>query len=148
DEERCTHPERDVERRDEAKVGPIGALEDKPVAECPSERVGRDKDPLRAGAMGGAETSQLGDEWIHATSLRSAVSLSGVLSRVCLARRACQFWRSFGHLSASRFAHKLSIGSADRAGHTLDVRPNGEIPGGVDQYACPIPLHVPPRPVS
>jgi hypothetical protein len=30
--------------------------------------VRRDKDPLGAGAMDRAETSELGDEWIHATS--------------------------------------------------------------------------------
>ena len=61
---------RDVERRDEAKVGPVGALEDETVAECPSERVGRNKNPLRAGAMCRAETSELGDEWIHDISVR------------------------------------------------------------------------------
>jgi len=73
---RSAHPERDVERRDEAKVGPVCPLEDEAVAECASERVGRDRDPLGAGAISRAETSELGDEWIHATSLPHLLSRS------------------------------------------------------------------------
>lgn len=46
DEERRAHKERDIEGRDEPKVGPVGALEDQPVAERPADRVRRDKHPL------------------------------------------------------------------------------------------------------
>ena len=84
DEERRAHAERDVERRDESKVGPVGALEDEAVAEGASERVGRDEDPLRARAMCRAETSELGDEWIHATSLRR---LTGPDNQGCLSSK-------------------------------------------------------------
>ena len=66
---RSAHPERDVEKRDEAKVGPVGAFEDEAVTERASECVSRDKDPLRTRAMCRAETSELGDKWIHTISL-------------------------------------------------------------------------------
>ena len=43
-----------------------------------ADRVAGDKDPLRAGAMCRAETSELGDEWIHATFLhRPSATLKG-----------------------------------------------------------------------
>ena len=68
DEERCAHAERDVERRHEAEVEPVGAFARDPLAERASERVRRHENPFRAGTVFGAETSELGDEWIHATS--------------------------------------------------------------------------------
>ena len=70
DEERCAHAERDVEGCHEAEVEPVGALERDPLAERTAEGVGRYKDPFCTGAMYCAETSELGDEWIHAISLR------------------------------------------------------------------------------
>ena len=65
DEERRAHAERDVERRDEAQVDPVGALEGEPLAERAADRVRRHEDPLRARGMGRAETFQLVDKWIH-----------------------------------------------------------------------------------
>ena len=68
DQERRAHAERDVERRDEAEVEPVGALERYPLAQRATQRVGRDEDPLRARAMRRAEMRELGNERIHATT--------------------------------------------------------------------------------
>ena len=62
DEERRAHAERDVERRDEAEVRPVGALEHEPVAERAADGVRRHEHPLRARGMRAAELLQLVDE--------------------------------------------------------------------------------------
>ena len=71
DEERRAHAERDVERCDEPEVGPVGALEDQPVAERPANGVRRDKHPLRSRGIGRAETFQLVDKRVHVRLLQT-----------------------------------------------------------------------------
>ncbi len=48
----------------------LGATESQPFAKRAADGVCRDEYPLPAGEMGRAKTSELGDKWIHATSLR------------------------------------------------------------------------------
>ena len=68
DEERRAHGERDVERRDEPEVGPVGALEDESVAKRSTDRVRGHEDPLRSRRECPAEGLQLVDKWIHVSS--------------------------------------------------------------------------------
>ena len=63
----------------QAILDPEGAGHDLKGA---AKRVGRDEGPLRAGALDRAKMSELGDEWIHATSLRRLTEL--------LSRAPCQ----------------------------------------------------------
>ena len=72
DEERRAHGQRDVEGCDETQVGPVGALEDQPVAEGPADGVRRDKHPLRSCGIGRAETFQLANKRVHVNCRRNA----------------------------------------------------------------------------
>ena len=69
DEEWRAHAKRDVERRHESEVQPVGPAERDALADRSADRVRRDKDPLRTRGMRRAETGELADEWIHVTSL-------------------------------------------------------------------------------
>ena len=55
------------------EVGPVGALEDKPVAQCPADGVRRDKDPFRSGRKCPTEGLQLVDKGVHVRFLRRLI---------------------------------------------------------------------------
>ena len=98
DEERRAHAQRDVERRDEAQVQPVGAAERDALAERAAERVRRHEHPLRAGALGRTQTSELGDERID-RRLRNVQSIA--TRRSCQsARRRLRIGLSEWHLSS------------------------------------------------
>ena len=84
DEERRAHEERDVERRDEPEVGPVGALEGQPVAEGPANDMRRDKDPFRSGRECPTERLQLVDKRIHGGSMRFSCA-STIAPQGCVA---------------------------------------------------------------
>ncbi|MBI3105816.1 MAG: hypothetical protein HYY95_09645 [Candidatus Rokubacteria bacterium] len=65
DQEGRRHRQRQIERRREAQVRPARALERQPLAERVPERMRRHEHPLRAGALGAAEISELGQEGVH-----------------------------------------------------------------------------------
>jgi len=64
DEERRSHAQRDVERRDETQIQPVRALEGDPLAERAANGVGRYKDPLAARHVRTAQPRKLIDEGI------------------------------------------------------------------------------------
>ena len=110
-QERRAHAERDVERRHEAQVEPVRAFEGDPLAERPADRVCRDKHPLRARALVRAETSELGDEWIHTTSLRRLTSA---------------YVRPEPELAIVPIGNGRTCSCSAHAYHTLDVRPSAK----------------------
>jgi hypothetical protein len=57
DEKRCPHAQRDVERSDEPEIRPISPFKNQSIAERPSGRMCRHKNPLGAGRIVYAETS-------------------------------------------------------------------------------------------
>ena len=60
-----TQAERDIERRHEPEVGPVGSLKDQSIAKRSTYGVRRDKDPFRSGRERPTESLQLIDKGIH-----------------------------------------------------------------------------------
>jgi hypothetical protein len=70
DQGRRAHAERDIERRHEPQVQPIGSAQRNPLTDGPANGVRRHEHPLRAGAVRTTELSELIDEGIHLLNVR------------------------------------------------------------------------------
>ena len=69
EEERSSHPNGDVERRDEAQIQPVRAVTGDPFAERAADPVRRNEYPLRSRRLREAQVFQLVDERIHVVRL-------------------------------------------------------------------------------
>jgi hypothetical protein len=65
DEKWRSHAQSDVEGSDEPEIRPIGSFKNESIAERPSHRMCRYKNPLGSGRIASAEAFQLIDEGVH-----------------------------------------------------------------------------------